>query len=419
MARLLAMVLAGGRGERLDPLTRERAKPAVPFGGRYRIIDFVLSNFANSGVFKIKVLTQYMSDSLNTHLTRNWRFANMLGHYVEAVPAQMRTGQNWFKGSADAIYQNLNLITDEEPDFVFVFGADHIYRMDVRQMLTWHREKQADCTVAAIPVPRSQAASFGILEVDASGRMIGFVEKPRPEDARPMPGDPTRCLASMGNYLFTTDALVKEIVRDAARFESAHDFGHSIITELYQGSKVYAYDFASNRIPGQSERERGYWRDVGTLDAYFQCNLDLIEIDPVFDLYNDRWPVFTAQPPHPPAKFVFADASHERVGWATDSLVSEGCIISGGHAHRCVLSPRVRLNSYSYVEESILLDNVNVGRRCRIRRAIVDKNVEIPPDTIIGYDLEADRRRFQVTEGGVVVIPKGMKLDSPEAQATR
>ncbi len=412
MARLLAMILAGGRGERLEPLTRDRAKPSVPFGGRYRIIDFVLSNFANSGVLKIKVLTQYKSDSLSIHLNRAWRLSNMLGHYVELVPAQMRTGPEWFKGSADAVYQNLNIITDEEPDDVFVFGADHIYRMDVRQMLELHRAKRADCTVAAIPVPRALSSQFGIVEIDREGRMVGFVEKPRPEDARPIPGDESRCLASMGNYVFSTGALVKEIVRDASRPESSHDFGKSIISEMYKYADVYVYDFALNVIPGQTERERGYWRDVGTLETYWQTNMDLIQTDPVFNLYNDRWPLYTASNPYPPVKFVFHDPAHDRIGWATESLVSDGCIISGGRVHRSILSPRVRINSYSYVEESILFDNVNVGRRCRIRRAIVDKNAVFAPGVTIGYDLEADQRRFHVTPTGIVVIAKGTRVEA-------
>ncbi|HEY3444735.1 MAG TPA: glucose-1-phosphate adenylyltransferase [Myxococcales bacterium] len=411
MARLLAMVLAGGRGERLDPLTRDRAKPAVPFGGRYRLVDFVLSNFANSGVLQIKVLTQYKSDSLNTHLTRTWRLSEILGHYVQPVPAQMRTGAEWFKGSADAIYQNLNLITDENPEFVFIFGADQVCRFDVRQMLKFHRESGADCTVAALPVPRAMAPEVGVIEVDAKGRVLGFVEKPKPEAAKTLPGDPARCLASMGNYIFSADALVREIIRDAARADSAHDFGQSIIPEMTAGQKVFAYDFLQNRIPGQTEKERGYWRDVGTIDAYYQANIDLTAIDPVFNLYNEQWPVFGAQHHHAPAKFVFNDPSHDRVGHATDSLISEGCIVSGGHVHKSVLSPRVRINSFSYVEDSILFENVVVGRSARVRRAIVDKNVEIPAGTTIGFNLEEDRRRFFVTEGGVVVIPKGMRVE--------
>ncbi|GEJ58676.1 glucose-1-phosphate adenylyltransferase [Anaeromyxobacter diazotrophicus] len=411
MAKTLAMILAGGEGRRLDPLTRERAKPAVPFGGRYRIIDFVLSNFANSGLLRMKVLVQYKSESLNTHIQRAWRLAALLDQYVELVPAQMRVGPKWFEGSADAIYQNLNIITDEEPEFTYVFGADHVYRMDVREMLDYHRDNRADLTVAAIPIPVEEAHEFGIIEVDGEGRMVGFVEKPK-QDPKTMPGDPTRCLASMGNYLFTTDVLVQEIVRDAGDPQSAHDFGKSIVAGMYARKRVFVYDFAKNVVPGQSERERGYWRDVGSLDAYYQANMDLVDVDPIFSLYNDQWPIFTIQYNYPPAKFVFANEREGRVGRATDSLVSEGCIISGGTVHGSILSPKVRVNSYASVEGSILFENVTIGRHCRIRKAIIDKHVEIPPGTSIGYDLEADRRRFHVTETGIVVIPKGMRVDA-------
>ncbi|QSQ17838.1 glucose-1-phosphate adenylyltransferase [Myxococcus landrumensis] len=408
MSKVLAMILAGGAGTRLEPLTRERAKPAVPFGGRYRIIDFALSNFTNSGVYRVKVLTQYKSDSLNNHLSRAWRMSAFLGHYVEAVPAQMRTGVDWYKGSADAIYQNLNIITDEEPDFIFVFGADHVYRMDTRQMLDFHVAKRAACTVAAIPVPIEQGREFGIIDVGPDGRMRQFLEKP--QNPPPMPGNPKMCLASMGNYLFTTEVLVQEVVRDAANETSAHDFGKSIISELYKNAPVYVYDFAQNEIAGQESKERGYWRDVGNIDIYYQSNMELVEVDPIFNLYNDRWPIHTQSHNYPPAKFVFADEENQRVGHATDSLVSEGCIISGGHVNRSVLSPKVRVNSYSEVEASILFENVTIGRRSRIRKAIIDKNVEIPPGTTIGYDPVEDKRRFHVTPDGVVVIPKGMKV---------
>lgn len=408
MPKILAMVLAGGQGSRLEPLTRERAKPAVPFGGRYRIIDFCLSNFVNSGIYRIKVLTQYKSDSLNNHLSRAWRMTTFLNQYVEAVPAQMRTGMDWYKGSADAIYQNLNIITDEEPDHIFVFGADHVYRMDMRHMLDFHIARKADCTVAAIPVPIEEAGDFGIIDVAPDGRMINFLEKPK--NPPPMPGNPKMCLASMGNYLFGTDSLVREILQDAGLENSAHDFGKSIISEMYKHSPVYVYDFAQNPWPGQLEKERGYWRDVGSIDTYYRSNLDLVDVDPTFNLYNERWPIFTANQNLAPAKFVFADRENKRVGHATDSLVSEGCILSGGHVHRSVLSPRVRVNSFSEVSESILFENVQIGRRCRIKRAIIDKNVEIPPNTTIGYDAEADRRRFHITPEGVVVIPKGMKV---------
>jgi len=411
MMKVLAMILAGGEGRRLDPLTRERAKPAVPFGGRYRIIDFVLSNFANSGIVRMKVLVQYKSDSLNTHVQRAWRLTSLLNEYVEIVPAQMRYGPKWFEGSADAIYQNLNIITDEEPDYTFVFGADHVYRMDVRQMLDYHTGNQADLTVAAIPVPRAEAADFGIIEMTPDGRMIGFVEKPKPGTEKTMPGDETRCLASMGNYLFTTDSLVQEIVRDAGDAASAHDFGKSIVTSMHARKRVFVYDFMNNKVPGQSEKERGYWRDVGSLDAYYQSNMDLVDVDPVFSLYNFEWPIFTIRYNYPPAKFVFNNASESRVGRATDSLISEGCIVSGGNVHHSILSPRVRINSYSYVEGAILFEDVTVGRHCKIRRAIIDKHVDIPPGTVIGYDPEEDKARFQVTESGIVVIPKGMRIE--------
>ncbi|HYD41845.1 MAG TPA: glucose-1-phosphate adenylyltransferase [Anaeromyxobacter sp.] len=407
---VLAMILAGGEGRRLDPLTRERAKPAVPFGGRYRIIDFVLSNLANSGFFKMKVLVQYKSESLNTHIQRAWRLTALLGQYVEIVPAQMRVGPRWFSGSADAIYQNLNIITDEEPDYLFVFGADNIYRMDVRQMLDYHLDRKADLTVAAIPVPVQEASEFGIIEVDSENRMIGFVEKPK-ANPKTMPGDPTRCLASMGNYLFTTEALVQEIVRDAGDPNSAHDFGKSIVASMYQRKKVYVYDFATNVVPGQSARERGYWRDVGSLDAYYQANMDLVAVDPVFSLYNYDWPIYTVQYNYPPAKFVFRLESEGRIGRATDSLISEGCIISGGDVHHSIISPKVRVNSYATIEDSIVFENVNIGRHCKIRRTIVDKHVDIPAGTVIGYDLEKDRRQFHVSDSGIVIIPKGMRIE--------
>jgi glucose-1-phosphate adenylyltransferase len=406
--KTLSMILAGGAGTRLEPLTRERAKPAVPFGGRYRIIDFVLSNFVNSGLFKIKVLTQYKSDSLNNHLSRAWRMTAFLGHYVEPVPAQMRTGMDWYKGSADAIYQNLNIITDEEPDLVFVFGADHVYKMDMRQMLEFHRQKEADCTVAAIPVPLERGRDFGIIRLGPDGRMVDFVEKPT--EPPPIPGNPKMCLGSMGNYLFSTDVLVREVVRDAADEKSAHDFGKSILSHLFREARVFVYDFATNTYPGMLEKERGYWRDVGDIDTYYQSNMDLVAVDPIFNLYNDHWPIYSQAYNYPPAKFVFADKENNRVGHATDSLVSEGSIVSGGRVNRSVLSPKVRVNSFAEVTDSILFENVEIGRHCRIRRAIIDKNVVVPQQTTIGYDSVEDNRRFHVTPKGVVVIPKGMKL---------
>jgi glucose-1-phosphate adenylyltransferase len=404
---ILAIVLAGGEGRRLMPLTLDRAKPAVPIGGRYRLIDFALSNFINSGILKIKVLTQYKSDSLNSHLARGWRLPAMLDFYVEPVPAQQRRGTAWFKGSADALYQSLNVITDESPDLVCVFSADHIYKMDVHQMIDFHLEKNADLTVAAIPVPREAARSFGVIHVDADWRMVAFVEKP--PDPPEMPGRPGWALASMGNYIFNTEVLVKELARDA-KGEGGHDFGRNILPHMVE-KRSYVYDFSRNEIPGQPDRERGYWRDVGTIDSYWSANMDLVQVEPVFDLYNPRWPVHTWQRTLPPAKFVFADEENARMGIATDSLVSEGCIISGGRIDRSVLSPSVRVNSFSHVEESILMSGVDVGRRARVRRAIVDKNVHIPSGASVGLDPEEDKRRFTVSEGGIVVIPKGYRFD--------
>ncbi len=406
--RVLSVVLAGGEGTRLMPLTADRAKPAVPIGGRYRLIDFVLSNLINSGFFKIKVLTQYKSDSLNTHLARGWHLPHMLDSYVEAVPAQQRTGKSWFRGSADALYQSINVLTDEEPDFVCVFSSDHIYKMDVRQMLDHHIEVNAEMTVAAIPFPVEEARGMGVIGVDESWNMTSFIEKP--EHPAEMPGRPGWVLCSMGNYIWNTDALIEELVRDGADEESRHDFGRNILPALLGRRKVAVYDFSRNEIPGSDERERGYWRDVGTLASYFSANMDLVNVHPVLNLYNDRWPILTWIRSLPPAKFVFAE--NERVGTATDSLVAEGCIISGGRINRSVLSPNVRVNSFSHVEQSILFEGAQIGRHARVRRAIIDKNVHIPEGLEVGYDHEADRRRglHVLTEDDLVVVPKGHKF---------
>lgn len=405
--RVLALVLAGGEGRRLFPLTADRAKPAVPMGGRYRIIDFVLSNLVNSGFNKIKVLTQYMSDSLNSHLARGWRLTAMLDQYVEPVPAQQRRGREWFKGSADAIFQSLNVITDEDPDITMVFGGDHVYKMDVRQMFEFHLEHEADCTVAAIPVPVHEARSFGVIEVDEDWRILSFTEKP--ESPREIPGRPGMALASMGNYIFNTRVLIDQLLHDAeGQSGSQHDFGRNILPDMVGKRRLYAYDFNRNEIPGMDERERGYWRDVGTIAQFYAANMDLVQVVPVFNLYNPRWPLHTWMRSLPPAKFVFDEdgpGGMRRVGFATNSLVSEGCIISGGHVSESVLSPRVRVNSYAHVHQSILHEGVDIGRHCRIRRAIIDKNVHVPAGTQMGYDLEADRRRFQVIDD-IVVIPK-------------
>lgn len=401
---ILSIVLAGGVGSRLFPLTADRAKPAVPIGGRYRLIDIVLSNFVNSGLYKIKVITQYKSDSLNKHISRGWHFPYIIGQYVEAVPAQQRVDKSWFKGSADAIYQSLNVFADENPDLLVIFGGDHIYTMDVRQMIDFHLLVGADLTIAAIPMPASEASQFGVIEVDANWRVVGFQEKPK--NPKEMPSRPGWSLVSMGNYVFDPIPLVSQLARDAEDDTSAHDFGKNIIPRMVEdGYRVYVYDFSMNTVPDQTEREKGYWRDVGTIGSYFDANMDLVGVTPIFNLYNRRWPIHTYNLPLPPAKFVFADGP--RMGLATNSLVSEGCIISGGRIDRSILSPMVRINSYSQIEECILFESVEVGRNVRLRRCIVDKNIRIPAGEEIGYDIEKDRQRFTVTKDDIVVIPKG------------
>jgi len=408
-SQVLVMILAGGEGKRLYPLTLDRAKPAVPFGARYRIIDIVLSNFVNSGLFRIKVLTQYKSASLEEHIARVWRLSPLVDQYVEAIPAQQRTGKSWFKGSADAVFQCQHVITDEKPERVAIFGGDHIYKMDVRQMINFHVRQKAEATVAVIPVPKKQASQFGVIEIDTEGRIVGFHEKV--PDPPSMPGNPEMCLASMGNYVFDTAALITELDADAPLEDSKHDFGHDILPRMVKnGQRIFAYDFATNAVPGEDPHNRGYWRDIGTVEAYFEAQMDLIAIHPLFNMYNERWPIRTGVTHDPPAKFVFRDEAQARVGIATDSMVSHGCIISGGRIHRSVLSVGCRVNSFSEVEESILFERVRIGRNARIRRCIVDKDVEIPAGEQIGYDIEADRRRFFVTDNGIVVIPKRAKL---------
>lgn len=405
----LVMILAGGEGKRLYPLTKDRAKPAVPFGGRYRIIDFVLNNFINSGFYKIKVLTQYKSDSLNKHITRGWTLSPFLDQYVDLCPAQMRTGNDWYKGTADAIYQNIFHITDEDPRYVCVFGGDHIYKMKVSQMLDFHKENNAHLSISGIPIPIEQASEFGIMEVDENWKLVNFVEKPkyRPKS---IPGNPNMCLASMGNYIFDKEILLDALNRDSVMKESNHDFGKNVIPMLLsEGKNIYVYNFADNSFPGMSSAERGYWKDVGSIDAYWQANMDLLAYSPELNLYSKEWPLRTFNYNYPPAKFVWEEG--DRVGMATNSMVSEGCIISGGGLSHCVLSPKVRINSYSNVTDSILMENVEVGRYSQIRKAIIDKNVVIPPHTTIGFDKEEDLKRgFHVSEGGVTVVPKGAIL---------
>lgn len=404
---VLGMVLAGGEGRRLKPLTNERAKPAVPYGGQYRLIDFVLSNLVNTGLRKIVVLTQYLSHSLDRHLAQTWRLSPLLGNYVVAVPAQMRTGPRWFAGSADAIYQNLNILGDERPDYVAVFGADHIYRMDVAPMIEQHVATGAGVTVAAIPVPIEEASAFGIIDADDKGKIRSFLEKPTNPPA--MPGDPTRAYASMGNYVFSADVLREAVTADAVDPDSERDMGGNIIPGRVAEGDAWVYDFGTNEIPGQSERERGYWRDVGSIDAYYKASLDLCAVQPTFDLYNRRWPILTWQYPEPPAKFVHD--REDRRGRAIDSLAAGGAIVSGGTVRRSILSPRVRVNSYALVEDSVLFDGVDVGRRAVIRRAVIDKNVRLLEGASIGIDLARDRERFTVSEDGVVVVAKGTVVE--------
>jgi glucose-1-phosphate adenylyltransferase len=402
--QVFSIVLAGGEGKRLAPLTADRAKPAVPFGGQYRLIDFALSNLVNAEYRRIVVLTQYKSHSLDRHVSTTWRLSPLLGNYVAPVPAQMRRGPRWFVGSADAIYQNFNLIRDERPDHIIVFGADHIYRMDPRQMVSEHVASGAAVTVAAIRAPIEQADQFGVIETMEDGRQIAaFREKPA--DAKPLPDAPDQVYASMGNYVFSTEALVEAVTTDAADETSNHDIGGNLIPMLVKRGEARVYDFATNEVPGATDRDRGYWRDVGTLDAYYEAHMDLISVTPIFNLYNQEWPIHTWPDPFPPAKFVFDEDG--RRGHALDSMVCAGVVLSGGTARRSILSPGVHLHSYAEVEDAILMHNADVGRGAVVRRAIVDKDVRIGPDATIGVDPEADRERFKVSAGGIVVIPKG------------
>lgn len=400
------MVLAGGKGTRLAPLTRDRAKPAVPFGGQYRLIDFVLSNLANAGFLKIVVLTQYKSESLNRHLALTWRMSPLLGNYVTPVPAQMRRGQQWYAGSADAIFQNFNLINDERPDHIIVFGADHIYRMDPRQMLDEHVASGAGCTVAGIRVPRDEASAFGVIDADEHDNVAAFLEKP--EDPPGLPDAPDQAFASMGNYIFSTEALVETLRRDAEDGDSKHDLGGDIIPRFVDKGDAKVYDFTRNQVPGSTARDHAYWRDVGTLDNYYDAHMDLISVHPVFNLYNREWPIYSWNEPLPPAKFVF-DVP-ERRGTALSSMVSAGVVVSGGIVRRSILAPGVRVHSYSQVEGAVLLNGVSVGEGAVVRNAIIDKGVVVPDGAQIGVDRDRDAERFTVSDGGVVVVGKGDKV---------
>jgi glucose-1-phosphate adenylyltransferase len=407
--KVLAIVLAGGEGKRLMPLTRDRAKPAVPFGGIYRLVDFALSNVVNSGYLKVVVLTQYKSHSLDRHVTKTWRMSTMLGNYVAPIPAQQRVDKSWYQGSADAIFQSLNTITDEKPDIVVVVGADHVYRMDFSQMVDQHLARGAGVTVAAIRQPIDTADQFGVIDVvpDDPAKIRAFLEKPTEVDG--LPDSPGEILASMGNYVFTADALIDAVIEDARTEGSKHDMGGDIVPALVTQGSAEVYDFKNNVIPGGTERDRGYWRDVGTIDSYYEAHMDLVSIHPVFNLYNYDWPIYTTYGPFPPAKFVHG--SHGRFGEALNSAVSPGVVISGARVIGSVVSPDVHVHSYSEVEDSVLLDGVQIGRHCRIKRAIVDKNVVVPEGTTIGHDLERDRERgFSVSDSGIVTIGKGQEV---------
>ena len=401
--RVMAFILAGGKGTRLYPLTKERAKPAVPFGGRYRIIDFVLSNFINSGIYSIYVLIQFKSQSLLQHLRDGWEFTGLLkNHFVIPVPAQMRNqGEFWYRGTADAIYQNMNLIEQANPDLVCIIGADHIYRMNIRDMIEFHVKKAAEITIAAIPVEKSLASEFGVIEADENGTILGFHEKN--PDAPTMPGDPAQVYASMGNYIFSTGRLLRELAADARNPESTHDFGRDILPGLIGRSAMVAYDFQTNNIPGDPPGQLAYWRDVGTIEAYYDANMDLRAVTPQLNLYNRRWPLRTAGYDDPPAKFVLDEAGGRR-GESVNSIVAGGSIVSGGTVRNSILGRGVRVHDFAMVEDSILFDNCIVGKRAKVRRAILDKNVIIPDDAVIGFDPEEDKKRYHVTETGIVVI---------------
>jgi glucose-1-phosphate adenylyltransferase len=398
----LSIVLAGGQGERLYPLTRDRSKPSVPFGGMYRIVDFTLSNCLNSGLRKIYVLTQYKSGSLDRHLKLGWDaiFSPEIGEWLYTVPPQLRMGQRWYEGTADAVFQNIYLLDQERPRRVVVLSGDHVYKMDYRKLLDLHEERGAVATVGAVEVPLEQASAFGVLEVDEESRIVAFREKPK--DPKPIPGKPDRALANMGVYCFETDALVKSLTEDSHR-NTRHDFGHDILPSLIEGRRLFAYSFQD-----ENRKETAYWRDIGTIDSYYEASMDLVAVDPVFNLYDREWPLRTMPRQLPPAKTVFAqEEPGGRLGIALDSIVCGGAIISGGRVERTILSPEVRINSYAHVTDSVLFDGVDVGRHARVKKAIVDKGVRIPANFVVGEDPEEDRKRFTVSEGGVVVVARG------------
>ncbi len=407
MKNVVAFIMAGGKGERLIPLTRDRTKPAVPFGGIYRIIDVTLSNCINSGIRKIHVLIQYKCNSLIRHLRMGWNiFDSELGEYIDIVPAQMRVGDTWYMGTADSIYQNLYFIDTEKPEYVLILAGDHIYKMNYAEMVDYHVAKGADCTVAVVEVDKKEAHQFGVLEVDRNERILGFEEKPK--FPKTIPGDPGNVYASMGIYVFSTNVLKEELNADAQNTDSKHDFGKNILPAMVaKKAKVFAYNFKD-----ENKKEAKYWRDIGTLDAYYEANMDLVHVTPIFNLYDGEWPIRTYMEKCPPAKFIFAGGEDgKRIGVALDSMVSGGCIISGGKIERSVLSPNVRVNSYSEVTDSIIMENVDIGRNAKIKCAIIDKDVKIPQGVRIGYDLEEDSKKFTVTESGLVIVAKGTVIE--------
>jgi glucose-1-phosphate adenylyltransferase len=410
--RVLAMIMAGGRGLRLSPLTRDRAKPAVPFGGKYRIIDFALSNFVNSGIHSIYVLTQFLSQSLSEHLQAAWTVSNFLkDHFIKCVPAQMRTGDTWYQGTADAIFQNLNLVRESRPHLVCIFGGDHIYRMDVSQMIAFHEDREADCTVAAIPVPIETASAFGVIQVDEDWRVVGFEEKPA--NPKPIPGDPAHALASLGNYVFSCRSLLAALEADAALPASTHDFGKDVIPAMVQDRRVYCYDFTANRVPGE-KGPNVYWRDVGTIEAYFDANMDLRDVVPAFNLYNRHWPIRTARWDDPPAKFVHEEVT--RTGRALNSMVCEGSILSGCIVRNSIIGRNVKIHSFAEVSDSIIFDNVEIGMNAKIVRAIVDKNVKILDGAQVGIGTAMIPGDHFVSPGGITVIPKQPQYEADIAQ---
>jgi len=400
--KVLSMVLAGGEGKRLMPLTMDRAKPAVPFGGTYRLIDFVLSNLANAELRQIAVLTQYKSHSLDKHISLTWRMSTMLGNYVTPVPAQQRLGPRWYQGSADAIYQSMNLIRDEEPDYVVVFGADNIYRMDVHQMFDAHVDGGRGCTVAGIRVPRNQASAFGVIDAGADNKIKDFLEKPAEPPG--LPDDPDASFASMGNYIFTSDALIEALIADAENEDSRHDMGGDIIPSFVSRGDAQVYDFTANEVPGSTDRDKAYWRDVGTLDAYHEAHMDLVSVDPVFNLYNMDWPIWTYPVQMPGAKFTLNGVSRE-------SIVSPGCVVAGGSIETSVLSPNVQVADGAQVDHSVILSHTSIGKNAVIHRAILDKHVIVDDDAKVGLDPEADEARgFYISDGGITVVPKGTRV---------